>query len=158
LGTSSDNQPHPLWRPLLHPLSRHHQLQAIAAQIQPGEHAAVDEIKHQGAALEAQDARRDPYHQATGFHGRLHCGEPLRVPGEVCSVLGWDGLGQAIRQIQAAIHLLPEQLTPLGADGEGAVMQISAEVAQGITDAAPVIGAEVRGQGHQLKTFGTQLG
>jgi hypothetical protein len=38
------------------------------------------------------------------------------------------------------------------------VMQIPAEVAQGITDAAPVIGAEVRGQGHQLKTFGTQLG
>jgi hypothetical protein len=76
----------------------------------------------------------------------------------VCSVLGWDGLGQAIRQIQAAIHLLPEQLTPLGADGEGAVMQIPAQVAQGITDAAPVIGAEVRGQGHQLKTFGTQLG
>jgi hypothetical protein len=37
-------------------------------------------------------------------------------------------------------------------------VQIPAEVAQGSTDATPVIGAEVRGQGHQLKAFGTQHG
>lgn len=83
----------------------------------------------------------------------------LGTCASACSVRGgWDGLGQPIRQVQAAIHLLPEQLTPLGADGEGAVMQIPAEVAQGITDATSVIGAEVRSQGHQLKTYGTQLG
>jgi hypothetical protein len=75
-----------------------------------------------------------------------------------CSVRGWDDLGQAIRQVQAAIHLLPKKLAALGADGKGAVVEIAAEVTQGITDATPVIGAEIGCQGHQLKTFGTQLG
>jgi hypothetical protein len=36
-------------------------------------------------------------------------------------------------------------------------MQISAEVPQGITDASPVIGSEIRGEGHGRQAFGTQL-
>ena len=84
-------------------------------------------------------------------------GELLRVPGG-CSVRGWDVLGQAIRRVQTAIHLLPEKLAALGAGGEGAVVQIAAEVTQGITDATPFIGAEIRCQGHRLKTFDTQHG
>lgn len=43
---------------------RHHLLQPGAMDAEPGEHAAVDPIEH----------------QATGFHGLHHGGEPLRVP------------------------------------------------------------------------------
>jgi len=73
-------------------------------------------------------------------------------------ILRHPALGQAIRRVQTAIHLLPEKLAALGAGGEGAVVQIAAEVTQGITDATPFIGAEIRCQGHRLKTFDTQHG
>jgi hypothetical protein len=40
------------------------------------------------------------------------------------------------------IHFLPQQLAPFGCDRKGAVMEIAAQVAQGITDASPIFGAQ----------------
>mgnify|MGYP000506794043 CR=1 FL=1 len=52
---------------------------------------------------------------------------------------------EPVRQRQALIHLLPEDLTPLGRHGERTVMQITAEVAEGIADAPPVVGVQLLG-------------
>jgi hypothetical protein len=52
----------------------------MAAYIEPGEDAAVEQVEDQGAALEPQDSGRDPDHQPAGVH-RGTCREPLRVPG-----------------------------------------------------------------------------
>jgi hypothetical protein len=52
----------------------------MAADIEPGEDAAIEEVEDQGAALEAQDSGRDPDHQPAGLHRGI-CREPLRVPG-----------------------------------------------------------------------------
>ena len=53
------------------------------------------------------------------------------------------GNAEPVRQQQGLIHLLQVQLTPLGRHGEGAVVQITPEVAEGIADAAPVIWSEL---------------
>jgi len=50
-----------------------------------------------------------------------------------------------IRQFQAAVHLLPQKLSSLGRHCKGSVVQISAQVAQGIADATPVIWREIGG-------------
>jgi hypothetical protein len=42
------------------------------------------------------------------------------------------------------LTLLPEELTPFGRHGERAVVQITAEVAEGIADAAPIVEGELR--------------
>ena len=48
-----------------------------------------------------------------------------------------------IRQFQAAVHLLPQKLSSLSRHCKGSVVQISAQVAQGIADATPVIWREI---------------
>ena len=55
-----------------------------------------------------------------------------------------QGITEPVRQRQTLIHLLPEQLAAFGRHGEGAVVQVSAEVAEGIADAALVVGGERR--------------
>jgi len=52
----------------------------MAADIEPREDAAVEQVEDQGAAQEPQDSSRDPDHQPAGFHRGI-CREPLRVPG-----------------------------------------------------------------------------
>jgi hypothetical protein len=59
-------------------------------------------------------------------------------------VLITKGMTEPVRQRQALIHLLPEELTPFGRHGEGSMVQVSAEVAEGIADAALVVGGERR--------------
>lgn len=44
-----------------------------------------------------------------------------------------------IRQLQAGIHLGPEQFTALGINAIGASVQIPAQIAQSIADPAPVL-------------------
>ena len=72
-----------LWIPTRRPLDRvwcgAGELEAVAADVEPGEDAAVEQIEAEGAALEAQDAHRDPNHKPAGFH-RGRCAEQLRVP------------------------------------------------------------------------------
>ena len=60
------------------------QLQPMAADIEPGEQAAVEQVESERAALEAQDAGRDPDHQPAGVHPDI-CTEHLRVPGGCAS-------------------------------------------------------------------------
>ena len=50
---------------------------------------------------------------------------------------------EPVRQRQALIHFFPKQLAPFGRHREGTVVQILAEVAEGIADATPVVGAEL---------------
>jgi len=52
-------------------------------------------------------------------------------------------MAEPVRQRQALVHLLPEELAPFCRHGEGAVVQITAEVAEGIADAAPVVWAQI---------------
>ena len=69
-------------------------------------------------------------------------------PGELASALLIGGIclrtADAVRQRQALIHLLPEELTPLGRHGIRAVVQITAEIAEGIADAAPIAWGQLR--------------
>lgn len=52
---------------------------------------------------------------------------------------------QTVGQGQAVVHLLPEQGSAIRADGVGAVMQIPAQVAEGLTDPQPVVCREIGG-------------
>ena len=83
----------------------------------------------------------------------LREGSPSQFLGVVISQSVGRALGapliphciiEPIRQRQAAVHLIPEQLAPFSRDREGTVVQIPAQIAQGIADAAPVVWAEIR--------------
>ena len=55
-----------------------------------------------------------------------------------------QGITEPVGQRQALIHLFPKELSPFGRHGEGSMVQVSAEVAEGIADAALVVGGERR--------------
>jgi hypothetical protein len=58
-------------------------------------------------------------------------------------------VAEPVRQSQAGIHLLPEQLPTFGSHRKRPVVQISAEMTQGIADAPQIVAAPRKGRkGH----------
>jgi hypothetical protein len=58
-----------------------HDPHPVLAHKEPGEHGAVEEVKGEGGALEAEDAGRDPDDEPAGLHRRGCGGGYQRVPG-----------------------------------------------------------------------------